>query len=119
MQVRLAQLRCRYLSNLEAKLITEYNDILKQEESLWLQKSRVWWLKEGEGHTKFFHATTVIRRRASRITCLENNQGEWIENVDELKCMARNFYELLYSSEGYETSRQSFLNFPKLSNRDL
>jgi len=50
--------------------ITE-NKILErdqQEETLWRQKSRVRWLKEGEKNTKFFHKTTVQRRMTNQIT---------------------------------------------------
>ena len=54
--------------------ITE-NKILErdlQEETLWWQKSRVRWLKEGEKNTKFFHKTTVQRRMINQISSINN-----------------------------------------------
>lgn len=56
-----------FLSKLEESLVCELDDILEQEELLWRHKSRVSWLLAGERNTRFFHASTVIRRRQNRI----------------------------------------------------
>jgi len=39
----------------EASLQKEYNDVLRQEEILWYQKSRENWVKLGDRNTSFFH----------------------------------------------------------------
>lgn len=41
---------------------SEVDTILRQEESLWKQRSRTQWLKEGECNTKYFHTSTLTRR---------------------------------------------------------
>lgn len=41
------------LAMLEKELHKEYNDVLKQEELLWYQKSREKWVKFGDKNTKF------------------------------------------------------------------
>lgn len=56
-----------FLGNLERDLIREYNKILRQEEVLGFQKSRVNWLALGERNTKFYHLTTLNRRRRNKI----------------------------------------------------
>ena len=45
----------------EAKL----NNILKEEEILWRQRSRVHWLKEGDANTSHFHKTANGRGRTN------------------------------------------------------
>eukprot|EP00253_Pinus_taeda_P012568 PITA_12568 len=58
------------------------NQILErdlQEETLWRQKSRVRWLKEGEKNIKLFHKTTVQRRMSNQISHINNEQGSKIE----------------------------------------
>eukprot|EP00253_Pinus_taeda_P016587 PITA_16587 len=51
-----------------------------KEETLWRQKSRIQWLKEGEHNTKFFHRSALDYRGVNKILSLKNDQGERIEN---------------------------------------
>lgn len=51
-QKYLPQSRNTFVQYLEHTFIEEYNEILKQEESFCLQKSRVRWLNVGEGSTR-------------------------------------------------------------------
>jgi len=50
-------------------------DRAQQEETLWRQKSRIRWLKDGEKNTKFFHKTMVQRRMHNLISHIQNDQG--------------------------------------------
>ncbi|CAL9020979.1 unnamed protein product [Prunus brigantina] len=44
-------------------------------------KSRLKWLQEGDRNTKFFHLTTIIRRRRNRIERLKDDKGVWVEDA--------------------------------------
>ena len=48
--------------------LKELSDALKAEEMFWKQKSRVFWLREGDRNTIFFHALTKQRRVRNKIT---------------------------------------------------
>lgn len=52
---------------LEVVLQREYNDVLKQEEMLWYQKSREKWVRFGDRNTRFFHTWTIIRRARNKV----------------------------------------------------
>lgn len=51
------------LLKLKFKLKREWAELLLQEESFWMQKSRIDRLRLGDKNTKFFHTSTLIRRR--------------------------------------------------------
>lgn len=55
------------LLKLEVKLKDSLNEVLRQKEMTWLQKSRVQWIKGSDLNTKFFHTSTIIRRKRNKI----------------------------------------------------
>lgn len=48
------------LIKLEYKLQKEYNEVLKQEELLWYNKSCEKWVKFGDLNTKLFRAQIIV-----------------------------------------------------------
>jgi hypothetical protein len=80
----------------ETKIQSQINDRDMQEELLWKQKSRLRWLKEGEGGTKFFHISMVQRRHQNHITSLKYSQGKnMTENADIEQELVNLFESLL------------------------
>ncbi|XP_028777441.1 uncharacterized protein LOC114734096 [Neltuma alba] len=51
------------LRRLEEKLWAQYQKIILQEELQWYERSRCKWLLWGDKNTRFFHASTVLRRK--------------------------------------------------------
>ena len=68
------------LLRFENQLQREFLDILKQEEEFWSVKSRYNWLIQGDRNTKFFHISTLIRRKRNKISSLQDNQGNWVHD---------------------------------------
>lgn len=52
-----------FLLSLEKDLLKEFDMILRQNEELWVMKSRVNWMIQGEQNTTFYHASMLIRRK--------------------------------------------------------
>lgn len=63
----------------EQTLMDKYNKILINEEIFWRQRSRITWIKEGDRNNKFFHATTLNRRRKNNISAIRDQNGDWTE----------------------------------------
>lgn len=59
-------------------------------------KSRTNWTIFGERNTKYFHMSTLARRSKNRITSIENNEGEWIHEVEEVKEIFISSFKNLY-----------------------
>ncbi|XP_075481174.1 uncharacterized protein LOC142521884 [Primulina tabacum] len=66
------------LLKLETKLKQELDTILEQEELMWFQKSREEWIVSGDINTKFYHASTMVRRSRNKIGALMGDNGEWV-----------------------------------------
>lgn len=65
-----------------------------------MQKSRVDWLRMGDKNTRFFHTSTLIRRRMNKIEMPRNEAAEWVSVSTELKNLAITYYKELFSSDG-------------------
>ncbi|CAN1120799.1 hypothetical protein LINPERHAP2_LOCUS413 [Linum perenne] len=76
----------------------ELERILWQEHMLWLQKSRMQWIKDGDRNTKFFHLSTLCRRKANWIQGLKLDDGSWSYDDAELKKMAVAYFENLFKA---------------------
>ena len=62
------------------------------------QKSRELWLKEGDRNSKFFHLTTLVRRRRTWITEIKKDNGDCIFNRDEVGSYFINKFNEVYQS---------------------
>uniref|UniRef100_A0A2N9ERH6 CCHC-type domain-containing protein n=1 Tax=Fagus sylvatica TaxID=28930 RepID=A0A2N9ERH6_FAGSY len=86
------------LFRIEKSLREDYFVILKLDEELWALKSRVGWVVEGDRNTKFFHTSTIVRRRANKIVRLRNSVGEWITDNDLIRLHIQQGFVDLFST---------------------
>eukprot|EP00253_Pinus_taeda_P017898 PITA_17898 len=76
----------------EKELTQQWHTRCKQEETLWKQKSRVLWLKEGEQNTKFFHRSAIDYRNVNKILELKNSEGEILRNHKDISDLLSNHF---------------------------
>ena len=79
--------------------ICTMNEILYREEMLWLQRSRVSWLKEGDRNTKFFHQRVAWRTRKNKIRQLKQADGTWTSETGCMAGMINNYFSDLYTKD--------------------
>ena len=84
---------------LEASLNLELDDWLEREDLKWKQKSRELWAKEGDRNTRFFHLSTLVRRRRNRINEIKLEDGSWINTREEIQNYFNENFKSLYQSE--------------------
>ncbi|XP_061998979.1 uncharacterized protein LOC133716290 [Rosa rugosa] len=94
-----------FLINLESELIQEYETIREQENLFWRQKSRDKWLQGGDRNTRFFHLTTLVRRRKNKIEGLFDKDGNWFTDSASMKNISVDFFVDLFSLKNYEDIR--------------
>ena len=79
--------------------IRSMNELLYREEMLWLQRSRVSWLKEGDRNTKFFHQRAARRARKNKIRQLKQADGTWTSETGCMAGMINNYFSDLYTKD--------------------
>jgi hypothetical protein len=67
--------------------------------SIQWQKSRVRWLKEGDGNTRYFHGCINKRRRENEILSLESN-GRMLTSASEIKRVVVEHFKNQFSARG-------------------
>ncbi|KAL6190194.1 hypothetical protein ACLB2K_036592 [Fragaria x ananassa] len=73
-----------YLKQRDTQIRAELLGVWKQEEIFWAQKAKANWLKLGDRNTKFFQAQANIRRKMNHIAKLQDREGNWTTNEDEI-----------------------------------
>ena len=107
----------QFLYQLEDELATEYGRIIQQEELHWYQKSRCQWINHGDRNTSYFHTKTIIRRQRNKIKALKNEQHVWVWEENNLKEMARDFFQRLFMNDTEGNQRTGIMEgqFPLLA----
>uniref|UniRef100_A0A803NGA8 Endonuclease/exonuclease/phosphatase domain-containing protein n=1 Tax=Cannabis sativa TaxID=3483 RepID=A0A803NGA8_CANSA len=83
---------------LEGTIMLEIDEVEKQLESIWKQKSRECWLKEGDCNSRFFHASIAVRRKRNFIWAIREEDGSWIEGRDPIGEYFRSHFMDLFTS---------------------
>jgi hypothetical protein len=73
--------------------------LLEQEEVHWLQRARANWLHLGDRNTSFFHNFASARRKKNFIKKLKNSDGDWVEGMEQLKPLIRDYFVNIFNSE--------------------
>ena len=71
---------------------------MDQKEELWVQKSRINRLIEGDRNMTFHHMSTIVRRRRNKISCIKNDMGEWIQSEVGVMNHIRRGFERLFTN---------------------
>lgn len=82
----------------EARLQQELQELLKCEELHWRQKSREIRLTSSDFKTKFFHLSTIIKRRKNSIDFLKTQSGEWTSDSSEIGRVFSDHFQAIYST---------------------
>lgn len=76
----------------------ELDELLKQEEIFWFQRSRALWLKDGDRNTSFFHQKASSRKRRNTVEKIKDHNGNWKEGDVEVGKILRAYFLDLFTS---------------------
>lgn len=103
------------------KLHHEWENLCKQEEIFWRQKSRVQWLKEGERNTSIFHRSTMANKAFNRISTIRDKKGDMQNTHKEIeKVLVQHFQDIAQENipNKEDSIREITRYIPKLVSRE-
>jgi hypothetical protein len=77
----------------------ELDELLYREEMMWLQRSHITWLKEGDRNTKIFHRKAIGRAKKNHIKKLKLQDNSWCTDQGAMQQEAANYFETLFSKD--------------------
>ncbi|GLT40913.1 hypothetical protein SLA2020_150100 [Shorea laevis] len=89
----------------------------KVKESMWRQKARITWIKDGDANTRFFHRSVNGRRRRNDIVSLQVGD-QHMDQVQEIKEGVADYFENLFTEERWQRPHLDGIDFKKISAED-
>lgn len=77
----------------------QLEEVLVQEEVMWLQRLRCNWYKDGDRNTRYFYSMANSRKKRNRIEALKAEDGEWVYDQSIIMKMGTNFFKSLYNDD--------------------
>ena len=74
-------------------------------------------IRDGDHNTKYFHTTTIIRRRQNRVEALRDRDGTWCTDEKLVQKIVVDHFQQLFTEENDEQCRgfQSVQSYPVLN----
>ncbi|KAJ1430165.1 Ribonuclease H-like superfamily [Sesbania bispinosa] len=79
--------------------------LIMQEEAFWKQRAKVFWLREGDGNTRFFHAMANARKKRNVITALTDEDDRTVEHQSHVSSTCPRGGEELTVADFIDASR--------------
>lgn len=104
-EIEKSKTRLEELTNMNAdrndirKESDHMNELLYKEEMMWLQRSRVEWLKHGDRNTKFFHCKARWRARKNKFKGLLDAEGRFQTAHHIMSGMALAYFQNLFEAD--------------------
>lgn len=99
---------------LKATAFLEHEELLKNEETAWMQRPKIFWLKKVDSNTKFFHNSANAPKRSNCIDQLDV-QGETVKETDKVKKEIIQFHKKFYTEIERWRPARSMINCPTIS----
>jgi hypothetical protein len=97
---KLEELMHMNADRMEIRAVTDkMNEMLYREEMMWMQRSRVDWLREGDRNTRFFHSKAIWRARKNRIKKLKDEEGAYQTDQGTMGRLATKYFRELFTAD--------------------
>ncbi|XP_059311009.1 uncharacterized protein LOC132062452 [Lycium ferocissimum] len=96
------------------KVQADLNRYLHLEEKFWKQKGGMNWFKDGDRNTTSFHAYVQGRRKRLQLKRIQNQEGNWLENQEEISQEAIRFFSAQFTKDENPTDFEILDHIPQM-----
>jgi hypothetical protein len=97
---RLEELMSMNADREEIRRVTDsMNELLYMKEMMWLQRSRIDWLREGDRNTKFFHSKAVWRARKNKVKQIIDDSGVVHTEQQSMGNLVSDYFQNIFTSD--------------------
>ncbi|KAL0425617.1 UNVERIFIED_CONTAM: putative mitochondrial protein [Sesamum radiatum] len=82
----------------DSPIRNELESFAAHEETVWRQRSKILWLREGDRNTGFFHRKASHRFRTNSILRIRNLDGDWVYTEDGIRNCISSYFGTVYAS---------------------
>ena len=97
----------------------EINDLLDSEETIWRQRGKVHWYRDGDRNTKFFHARALERRKKNTILGLWNDDGLWCDSKESITDTDISYFKKIYTTSSPTEINEVISAIPRRVTEDM
>lgn len=100
-RTKLRKLRSRRDSwgiNMYNQVRWQYMNLLEKQEVYWKQRSKSFWLHEGDNNTRFFYKFASGRRKTNSLERIQDGNGEWKETTQEVSAVVEDYFNQLFTA---------------------
>lgn len=80
------------------KIQEKLNLLIAKEESYWRQRSKVFWLREGDINSKFFHSSTKARKTVNKISSLSRDDGVMVHSHKDMSDVVVSYFSNFFQA---------------------
>lgn len=75
---------------------TRLSTLLAQEDAFWKQRAKVYWLRDGDTNSRFFHAMASARKRRNHILKLVRDDETEATDQHDLCNIAKDYFTSMF-----------------------
>lgn len=80
-------------------LVSQVEELEANEVTMWAQRSKQSWLKEGDKNTSFFHEKATQRKGRNKILHIKNEEGIWKEKEEDIQKVSVQYFEYIFKAQ--------------------
>ena len=77
----------------------EMNNLMTKKETFWLQRSRINWMKDGDGNTSYFYPQASNKKRRNKIQGLFDENGVWADDAEDINRIIIEYFKKIFRTQ--------------------